>query len=154
SRPQKITVALFAILTVAALGATILTWNWGNPGGRLRTKTSDTGKNEPAVDTRPLDAAQQLAQLALTRTEKGYAEEALRLGDYSVDFAFAAAMREAASAPAPATAATREIMARLKSARDAVIADSARISTLTVPLARSSGGSRDELQQQLDLALA
>ena len=59
------------------------------------------------VDTRALDTAEQLSQLAESRTEKGYAQEALRLADYSVDAAFAAALQDAAENPAPLTPETR-----------------------------------------------
>jgi len=154
SRGQKTTLGVLVSLTLLALVATVVTWSWGNARERMRTLNAANRRNSGAVDTRPLDAAQQLAQLAETRMEKRYADEALRLGDYAVDFAFAAAIRQAASAPPPATPETRAIAAHLKSANEAVAADSARVATLTHQLAAASGASRNDVQQQLDLALA
>ena len=154
SRFQRITLGVLLTLTLIALVATVATWGWGNSHERLRVITATARNNDSAIDTRALDAAQQLAQLAVTPTEKRYANEALRLGDYAVDFAFAAAIRQAASAPPPATAQTREIAAHLKSAENAVDADSARVTALSGQMAHASGATHDELQQQLDMALA
>lgn len=154
SRPQKIIAGVLLTLTVAALGATLYTWSWGNAHERLRTIGLAARANGSAVDTRPLDAAQQLAQLAETRTEKSYAAEALRLGDYAVDFAFAAAIRQAASAAVPSTPETLEIATHLKSAGAAVAADSSRIADLTQQRSRAAGAARSDRQPQLDLAQA
>src|SRR5271157_5489547 len=49
---------------------------------------------ESLVDQTPLKRAQQLAQLSLTPEEKPLADEALRLADFEVDLAFAAALHE------------------------------------------------------------
>lgn len=147
------TVVLGVLAAIALLG-TIITWSWGDVRQRVRALGSGARRNGTAVDTRPLDAAQQLDQLAETRTERAYAAEALRLGDYSVDFAFAAATRQAASAPVLSTPATREIMDHLKSASAAVDADHDHIKTLTDAVAKASASAHDAIQQQLDLAQA
>lgn len=144
---------LFGLL-VAVLASVIFTQSWSNTAARGRVAGSATGRNSTAIDTRPLDVAQQLDQLAETRTEKTYASEALRLGDYSVDFAFAAAIRQAASTPPPTDTLTRAIVARLKAANDAIAADSSRIAALTLQLGKATAASRDDLQQQIDLAQA
>ena len=51
---------------------------------------------------RPLTTAQTVAQLAVTLNEFEYAQDALRLGDHSVDLNFSAALRAATENPAPA----------------------------------------------------
>jgi small-conductance mechanosensitive channel len=151
---RKPATVLLGVLASLALLATILTWRWSDVRQRVRALGASARRSGTAVDTRPLDAAEQLDQLAETRTERAYAAEALRLGDYSVDFAFAAAIRQAANAPVPATAATREIMDHLKGASAAVEADRDRAKTLTDGVAKASASGRDALQQQLDLAQA
>jgi len=106
-KTQKSLLAILTALALAALVAVILTWNWGNYHERLRAMRTASRLRDALVDTRALDTAQQLSQLAETRTEKEYAQEALRLADYSVDAAFAAALLDAAQNPAPLTAETR-----------------------------------------------
>jgi small-conductance mechanosensitive channel len=151
---RKPATLVLGVLVALALGATILTWRWGNVRQRVRALGSSARRTGAVVDTRPLDAAQQLEQLAETRTETAYASEALRLGDYSVDFAFAAAIRQAANAPVRSTPATREIIDHVKSASAAVDADRDRAKTLSDAVAKASADSRDARQQQLDLAQA
>jgi small-conductance mechanosensitive channel len=106
------------------------------------------------VDTHPLDTAQQLAQLAVTHTEKDYAQEALRLADYSVDAAFTAALEDATDNPAPLTPETKRITARLKAAETAVEADQNRIAQLNQQIPKARLGQKDTLQQQLNLVQA
>ena len=97
-RLQKIV----AITLVLLLGATVY--------GLIRTTappkvspSAGKGKQQPVaqplVDQSPLKTAQQLAQLANTPEERPFAEEALRLADYEVDLAFAAALRDATENP-------------------------------------------------------
>ena len=150
-KPATLVLGVFVAL---ALAASVLTWRWSDVRQRVRALGSSARRAGTVVDTRPLDAAQQLEQLAVTRTERAYASEALRLGDYSVDFAFAAAIRQAANAPAPSTPATREIMSHLKSASAAVDADRDRVRTLSDEVAKASASGGDALKQQLDLAQA
>ena len=150
---RKPATLVLGVLAALALLATILTWRWSDVRQRVRALGSGA-RRTGAVDTRPLDVAQQLDQLAETRTERAYAAEALRLGDFAVDFAFAAAIRQAANAPVPSTPATREIMDHLKSASAAVDADRDRVRTLSDAIAKARSWGRDALQQQLDLAQA
>jgi small-conductance mechanosensitive channel len=150
---RKPATIVLGILAALALLATILTWHWSDVRQRVRALGSGA-RRSGAVDTRPLDAAQQLEQLAVTRTERAYAAEALRLGDFAVDFAFAAAIRQAANASVPSTPATREIMDHLRTASAAIDADQGRIKTLTDGVAKAPASGRDALQRQLDLAQA
>ena len=101
---QKTILATLAALTLAAFAAVIFTWQWADYRARLRAIRSNVRHQESLVDTRALDTAEQLSQLAESRREKGYAQEALRLADYSVDAAFTAALQDAAQNPAPLTA--------------------------------------------------
>ena len=106
------------------------------------------------VDTRALDTAEQLSQLAESRREKAYAQEALRLADYSVDAAFAAALRDAAQNPAPLTPQTKQITERLTAAEATVAASQARVAQLNQQIAKASEKTKENLQQQLSLAQA
>jgi small-conductance mechanosensitive channel len=153
-KTQKTILSILATLAVAALVAVILTWHWGNYRERLRAMRSAAKSREVFVDTRAVDTAEQLSQLAVSRTEKGYAQEALRLADYSVDAAFAAALKDAAENPAPVTPETREINERLKAAAAAVTTDQSRIALLTQQLSKARASTKDSIQQQLDLAQA
>src|SRR5580700_10781667 len=150
-KTQKTILLILTALVLAALAAVILTWHWGNYRERLRAIRSASKQREALVDTRALDTAEQLSQLAETHTEKGYAQEALRLGDYSVDATFAAALREAAENPAPLTPESRAITERMKRASAAVTADQNRIAQLNQQIAKAHANARDNLQQQHDL---
>ena len=151
---QKTILAILAALTLSALVAVILTWHWADYRARLRAMRSNLQQQESLVDTRALDTAEQLSQLAESRREKAYAQEALRLADYSVDAAFAAAMQDAAQNPAPLTPETRQITERLKAAAAAVAAGQNRIAQLNQQIAKANAKTKDDLQQQLSLAQA
>jgi small-conductance mechanosensitive channel len=151
NKTQKSILAVLTTLMLAALVAVILTWHWGNYRERLRAMRTASRMRDAQVDTRALDTAQQLSQLAETRSEKDYAQEALRLADYSVDAAFAAAMQDAAENPAPLTAETRKITERLKIASAAVTADQNVIAQLQQQIAKARANTKDSLQGQLDL---
>jgi small-conductance mechanosensitive channel len=101
-----------------------------------------------------LDTAEQLSQLAETRREKAYAQEALRLADYSVDAAFASAIQDAAQNPAPLTPETRQITDRLKATEAAVAADQGRIAQLNQQIAKANAKTKDNFQEQLSLVQA
>ncbi|HEY4099538.1 MAG TPA: mechanosensitive ion channel domain-containing protein [Gemmatimonadales bacterium] len=151
---RKPAALVLGALALIALIAMLATWSWGDVRQRVRSLGSAARRNGTAVDTRPLEAAQQLEQLAQTRTERSYAAEALRLGDYSVDFAFAAAIRQAANAPTPSTPETRAVMARLTGASAALDSTRGLIKVLTARLASGPAGACDATQQQLDEAQA
>jgi small-conductance mechanosensitive channel len=153
-KTQKTILAILAALTLAALAAVIFTWQWADYRARLRAMRSNLRQQESLVDTRALDTAEQLSQLAESRREKAYAQEALRLADYSVDAAFAAALRDAAQNPPPLTAATEQITERLKAAEATVAASQSRVAQLTKQIAKASEKAKEDLQQQLSLAQA
>jgi chromosome segregation ATPase len=151
---QKTILAILAALTLSALVAVVLTWHWADYRARLRAMRSQLQQQESLVDTRPLDTAEQLSQLAESRREKAYAQEALRLADYPVDAAFAAAMQDAAQNPAPLTLETRQITERLKATEAAVAAGQNHIAQLNQQIAKANAKTKDDLQQQLSLVHA
>jgi small-conductance mechanosensitive channel len=153
-KTQKSILAMLTALALAALVAVILTWHWANYHERLRAMRTASRLRDALVDTRALDTAQQISQLAETRTEKEYAQEALRLADYSVDAAFAAALQDAAQNPAPLTPETRQITERLRKASAAVTADQNRIAQLQGQIAKARANAKDSLQEQLDVQQA
>jgi hypothetical protein len=153
-KPQKVIFAVLATLTVAALAAVVLTWQWADYRSRLRTMRSNVTQEDALVDTRALDTAEQLSQLAETHREKAYAQEAMRLADYSVDAAFASAIQDAAQNPAPLTPETRQITDRLKATEAAVAADQGRIAQLNQQIAKANAKTKDSLQEQLGLVQA
>ena len=153
-KAQKTILAILAALTVAAFAAVIFTWQWGDYRARLRAMRANLRQQGSVVDTRALDTAEQLSQLAESRREKAYAQEALRLADYSVDAAFAAALQDAAQNPAPLTPQTKQITERLAATEATVASSQARVAQLNQQIAKASEKTKENLQQQLSLAQA
>ncbi|MBZ5702428.1 MAG: mechanosensitive ion channel family protein [Acidobacteriia bacterium] len=151
---QKIAASVLVLL----LGATVY--------GLLRTSEPakvppSLGKGKravpapaPLVDQSPLKTAQQLAQLATLPEERPLALEALRLADYEVDLAFAAALHEAAEHPPALNAEAKEIQARLQKAQSLLKNDQARVAQLAAAEAQASGEKKEILGDELDLAKA
>jgi len=150
---KSIWVALLVLLALA-LSAVILTHGWADYRDRMRAMRQESRDASTLVDTRPLETAQQLAQLAVTHTEQDYAQQALTLADHSVDLAFAAAMQEAAANPPPLTPATKQLAERIQAGNAAVAADQNRIAQFTATLARAQGSAKDDLQELIGIAQA
>jgi small-conductance mechanosensitive channel len=147
--------AIFAglvILLVAALAAAVLTRKWGNYHEHWRTLRTQSARAAAIVDTRELDTAQQLSQLAVTHTERDYAEQALHDADHSVDVAFDAALRDAADNPPPLTPQTRDLTARIQAADAVLDVDQNRVADLQQQLAKARPAQKDDVQAQLDFA--
>jgi small-conductance mechanosensitive channel len=153
NRSEKAILAVLSVLLLVAFGAVVYTRGWSNYREELRN-IDETARRSSLVDTRPLDTAQQLAPLAVTHEEQAFAQEALRLGDHSVDLAFAAAMRDAVENPAPLTPETRDLLSRIKKVHAGVAADQARVAQLTQQLPKASEAQKDSLQEQLGIAQA
>ena len=153
STEKAILVALLGLLALAA-AAILLTHDWANSSTRLNVNRRSSTHGQEPVNTAALQTAQQLTALAFTPDEQEFAQEALRLGDHSVDLAFDAALRDAEENPAPLTAETRELSLRLKQGQAEVAADEDRIAQLTQKTAKAHGSKKDDLQQQLELAQA
>lgn len=149
---EKAIFAGLAVLLVVALAAAILTRKWGNYHEHWRTLRTASARAAEIVDTRELDTAQQLSQLAVTHTERDYAEQALHNADHSVDVAFDAALRDAADNPPPLTPQTRDLTARIKAADVVLDVDQNRVADLQRQLAKASPSKKDDVQAQLDFA--
>jgi small-conductance mechanosensitive channel len=152
--PQKTILGALIALLLLSLAGVIYTRNWANYHEQLRALRAASKREPQLVDTRALETAQQLEPLAVTNTEKGYAQEALRLADHSVDLAFADALADAEANPAPLTPETQAITTRFNAAQAGVTADQQRIAQLTQQVAKAHGAAKDTLQGQLDLANA
>ena len=136
---EKVTWIVLLALLFAALGAVIFTHSWTDYRERLRAMRQAEKGTATAVDTGALDTAQQLAPLAMTHIEQDYATQALRLGDHSVDLAFAAALHDAAENPAPLAPQAQQLSARVKSLAAAVAADQARVAQFTAAMGHAKG---------------
>ena len=149
---------IVAIVLVILVGATVY--------GLIRTAelpkaAPSVGKGKtplpaqaPFVDQTPLKTAQQLAQLATTLEERPLAQEALRLADYEVDLAFAAALRDATENPPELSSEAKEIEARLQKAQKLLTKDQALVTQLTESEAKATGDRKEALDDQLALAKA
>jgi len=141
---KLILIALVALLVVC-LAAIVLTHSWANYRDQLRAMRKSVEHAKELVDTRPLDTAQQMLALAVTHTERDYAAEAVRLGDRSVDLAFAIAIREAAENPPPPTPQIRDLTARIKTGEAAVAADQSRVTQFAQLLAKAAENAKDDI---------
>lgn len=149
---EKGVFAVITILLVAALVAGVVTRRWRDYHERWRALRSETARAADIVDTRELDTAQQLSQLAVTHTERDYAEQALRLADHSVDAAFDAALRDATENPPPLTPQTRELAERIKAADAVLDSDQNSVADLQQKLKTARPAQKDDVQAQLDFA--
>jgi len=148
---KAILAALLAMLALA-VAAIQFTRGWANSPAQLNVNRRSTNHGQEPVSTAALQTAQQLAPLAITAEEEEFAQEALRLGDHSVDLAFDSALRDAEENPAPLTPETRELSLRLAQGRTEVGADEDHVDHLTQQVAKARGSAKDDLQEQLELA--
>src|ERR1700722_717625 len=151
--PKVIFIILLALLLSTA-AAIFYTRDWSNYRQRIHTLWLASHHATELVDTRALDTAQQLASLAVTPLEKNYAAESLRLGDHSVDLAFAAALADATNNPPPLTPETRALSEHIQQVEVHVAADQDRVKQLTQQMAKVRAKVKDTLQQELDQAQA
>jgi small-conductance mechanosensitive channel len=148
-RYEKTTLLILSVLTIAALVAVLFTRDWMNYRQRFQASQQQSQRGSSLVDTSALDTAQTLEPLAVTRHERDDAQEAMRLGDYSVDLAFSIATQEAEDHPAPMTPAIKAISEHLKAAQEAAAADQAVVTGLTAQMATASPTDKDRTQAAL-----
>jgi small-conductance mechanosensitive channel len=148
-----ITVVALLALVVATVVGMVLT---GGGQTVLPTRASKSASKQPTslVDQRPLQTARKLVALASTPEERDFANEALRVADYEVDLAFADALREATEHPPTPTQEQRHLMSRNFKAESVVKGDQELIARLTRQLAGANEASKDDLQDQMDVAKA
>ncbi|HUJ82796.1 MAG TPA: mechanosensitive ion channel domain-containing protein [Candidatus Acidoferrales bacterium] len=144
-RFEKLILITLLALFAVSLAAIVFTHGWANYRDQLRALRKKAEHTQELVDTRPLTTAQQVATLAVARTEQDYAGDALRLADRSVDLAFAIAIRDAAANPPPLTPQTRELNARIQAGETAIAADQARITQFTQVLAKVPANAKDDI---------
>src|SRR5579863_363020 len=149
---------IFAVVLVLLLGGSICgLLRTGQPTGSPPAGSAANGgaaAQAPLVNQSPLLTAQRLAKMPNSLEEEPFAKEALRLADHQMDLAYAAAEREAEDHPPALSAEAKEIQMRLKSAEDALDADSALVTRLTADDAKATGAKKDALDDQLILATA
>jgi small-conductance mechanosensitive channel len=148
SRQWMITIALLVLVLAAVVGF-ILTGDLGAPEAQ-----NPHPRRTPLVDERPLQTARDVSKLAADWDEKRFADQALRLSDNEVDFAFEDALRDAADHPVQPTPETRELFDHVTQAGLDVKADQVRLDQLKKQLAVATGAHQDAVQQQVDLAQA
>jgi Mechanosensitive ion channel len=150
---EKWILASLCAVLIFVLAAIAFTGGWATYfESRQRTQATPAGAS--LVDSRPLTTAQTLAPLAATPGERQFAEDALRLGDHSVDLNFSAALHDATENPPPANRQTTALDQRIKAANDAVDTDKDRVAELTRRLAAASVAAKDGIQDQLALEQA
>ncbi|HWN75400.1 MAG TPA: mechanosensitive ion channel domain-containing protein [Candidatus Udaeobacter sp.] len=123
-----------------------------------RAARKSAGSSKGLVDQAPLKMAQQVAQLATTRSEQTLAKEALRLADYEVDLTFDAALRDALSHPSPLSPEAKEIQDRLKNAERLLNADQEKAKQLSEELVKVPENKQEAvgvrlIQAQADMEL-
>jgi small-conductance mechanosensitive channel len=141
------------VLAAAALAGVLLTRDQGTSD---RASHPKPGSNPASVvvDTGPLDTATQLSRLAATPEEIQYAQDATRLGDRSVDIAFALALLDAGQRPPVVTPETQQLAKRVKEAEDRLKADKDSVAQLSQKVKEARGPGAATLPQQLELAQA
>ena len=155
TRGQKTVLVALALLVAAAAWAILYTRDWATSARRLHAdQMRAVHSSQQIVDTSALQTAQQLAPLAVTHWEQEYAQQALRLADRSVDLSFNAALEDAKENPAPLTAETSPLAARVKDADARLNVDQDRVAQLTEALAKARPSAKDDVQDQIDLAKA
>jgi small-conductance mechanosensitive channel len=155
TRGQKTVLAVLTLLVAGMAWAILYTRDWATSARRLHAdQMRAVHSSQQIVDTSALQTAQQLAPLAVTHWEQEYAQQALRLADRSVDLSFSAALEDAKENPAPLTAETTPLAARVKDADARLNVDQDRVAELTAALAKARPSAKDDVQAQIDLAKA
>jgi small-conductance mechanosensitive channel len=153
TKARQWTTAITLLLLVVAVIAGL--WVTSSSPTKPVLRSHQTAQNSaPLVDQKPLQTARRLAAMASTPEEQEYARQALRLGDYEVDLAFAGALREATEHPPAPTAEQRDLAARASKADSVVKADKDQIARLTRQLATAKDDAKEDPQDQLDVAKA
>jgi len=142
-------VSLVIVLLLAAATGLFLTTE------REAARRSATTTAQPSpVDLAPLRTAHALARLPGAPEEQPLAREALRLADRDADLTFAVALRDAVAHPIPLDGEILDNLMRLQDAEKRLQNDQKRIAQLTAEAAKASGKSKQELEQDLQVARA
>ncbi len=155
TRGQKAVLAVLMLVVAGMAWAILYTRDWATSARRLHAdQMRAVHSSQQIVDTSALQTAQQLAPLAVTHWEQEYAQQALRLADRSVDLSFNTALEDAKENPAPLTAETAPLAARVKDADARLNVDQDRVAQLSEALGKARASAKDDVQDQIDLAKA
>ncbi|HXN45226.1 MAG TPA: mechanosensitive ion channel domain-containing protein [Bryobacteraceae bacterium] len=133
---------LLAALLVACLVAAYLT----RGAGSIRAFVTNQVMNAAAVDQHLIQIARQVAPLADTAAERGFAQEALRLADHQTDQAFATALREAAAETPAAAGPLKQLADHIAQLKDRIAKEQDRIAKLTPQAAAGNDKATDQLE--------
>ena len=155
-RYEKIVLASLGLLLVLVIAAFFLTEGWLSDFQQTRRAQSASNTQNLMRTCSSLRLpAQTVGQLkAVAPNELEYAQDAMRLGDHSVDLNFSAALREASENPPPANPQTNALAQRVSEASAVVKADQDRVAVLTQQLAKSVPKAKENIQNQLSLEQA
>jgi small-conductance mechanosensitive channel len=146
-RPILIVLIAFLVLTAGGLVATT---EWG--ARAVAPASSPSNVTQSPVDLTQFHDAQALSQLAATPQEQDLARDALRKSDHEVDFAFAAALANAASQRIPSTPEIKAIQERITKSEQEDAESNTDVAHLTQLLAHAKEDQQEDLTQELDLA--
>jgi len=149
---HRIGLIVLGVLLVLTSAGLVMTSNWGSRKVSLSKRESAT--EQSPVDLEQLQTAQALAPFAATSEEQEHARDAIRMADHEVDFAFAAALYQAASQTVVSTPEIKAILDRISKAEQSVATLDADAARLTKLIAGAKGNQKDDLSQQLDLTKA
>ncbi len=135
NRSQKILGVIILVLLGISLYAFWISRESENAKA-ARAARKSAGSSKSLVDQGPLKMAQQVAQLATTRSERPLAQEALRLADYEVDLSFDAALRQALLHPPALSPEAKGIQDRVKNAERLLKADQEKAKQLSEELVK------------------
>jgi small-conductance mechanosensitive channel len=149
SNQRTILIILIALLVFIGAGIAVTT-EWG---ARTVSQVSPPKNVAPSpVNLQQFHSAQALSQLAATPEEQDLARDALRKTDHEIDFAFAAALYDAASQPIPSTPEIKFALERISKGEQEDAGLNADVTRLTKLLAGAKENQKEALTQQLDLA--
>ncbi len=160
-----VTAGLLSLLIAAVITGLVLTRGGGQAAtGSLPANGSQPAKPGPGkggrqprervVDTQPLLTAKRMAALATLPEERTFADQAVRLGNHSVDLAFTDALRRVTENPPTITPEIKSL-ADLKGKAEATVGDDQQlIKQLSKKLALAPQAQKDSLEDQLDVAKA
>jgi small-conductance mechanosensitive channel len=114
-----------------------------------RAARKSAGSSKSLVDQAPLKMAQQVAQLATSRSEQTLAKEALRLADYEVDLTFDAVLRDALLHPPALSPEAKEIQDRVKNAERLLKADQEKAKQLSEELVKLPENKQEAVEVRL-----
>jgi len=146
---RAIFIIVIALLVLTA-GGLFVTTEWG--ARTVAPTSSPSNATQFQVDLTQFHNAQALSQLAATPQEQDLARDVLRKANHEVDFAFAAALYNAASQRIPSTPEIKAILQRISIGEQEDAESNADVAHLTQLLARAKENDKEDLTQELDLA--